>query len=257
VAETKYSTLLVDIEDKVFKITLNRPQKLNALSKELIAELKTALGLFSNDERTGVAIITGSERAFCCGADLEEIKRTKSVKEFQDYIKEVQSLFEIIERLNKPVIAAIAGMAFGGGLELALACDIRISSKEAIFAVPEINIGFLPSAGGMSQLPWLIGKGRAAEMIYTGRRVNATEAHQWGMVNILVETDTLGKEAFELAKEISGKSRMAIHLGKKLLNLTDPGHMQAAKELEVYSAGTLFSLPETQEILDGFDKRGS
>jgi enoyl-CoA hydratase/carnithine racemase len=204
-----------------------------------------------------VAVITGSERAFCCGADLEEIKRINSVKKLQDYMREIQSLFELIESLNKPVIAAIAGMAFGGGLELALACDVRISSKEAIFAAPEINIGFLPSAGGMSRLPWLIGKGRAAEMIYTGRRVNATEAHLWGLVNILVETDTLGKGAFELAKEISGKSRMAIHLGKKLLNLTDPGNIQAARELEVYSAGTLFSLPETQEILSRFDKRKS
>jgi enoyl-CoA hydratase/carnithine racemase len=251
----KYRTLLVDIQDKVFTITLNCPQKLNALSKELIGEFKTALALFSDDEHTRVVIVNGNKKAFCCGADLEEIKRIKTIKEFQDYIREVQSLFQLIEGLNKPVIAAIAGMAFGGGLELALACDIRLCSQEAIFAVPEINIGFLPSAGGMSRLPWLIGKGRAAEMIYTGRRVNATEAHSWGLANILTESDSLEKEASELAKGISEKSPVAIHMAKKLLTLTNSGNIQVAKELEVYSAGTLFSLPETQEILNRFDKR--
>jgi enoyl-CoA hydratase/carnithine racemase len=191
--------LLVEEKDNLSILTLNRPGVMNAFNFELLHALKQEIDSirFKSDSR--VVIITGAgEKAFSAGADLKE-RRTLSDIQVKEYIFTIRNLFSSIERLNKPVIAAINGLALGGGNELVLACDIRIASSKASMGQPETRLAIIPGAGGTQRLPRLIGRGKAKELIFTGRRVGAEEAFQIGLVDKICEPEQLINESINMA----------------------------------------------------------
>ncbi|MDY7394816.1 enoyl-CoA hydratase-related protein [Aureibaculum sp. 2210JD6-5] len=214
-----YSNILVDQNDKITTVTINRPNKLNALNKETLAELHDAFADADSDENTRVIILIGSgEKAFVAGADISEFADF-NVKEGSDLAKEGQKLvFDFIENLSTPVIAAINGFALGGGLELAMACHFRIASDNAKMGLPEVSLGVIPGYGGTQRLPQLVGKGKAMEMIMTARMINADEALKVGLVNYVVGQEELLPLAEKLATKIIQNSPLAIASAIKAIN---------------------------------------
>ena len=199
-------------------LTLNRPAIMNAFNFTLLYELKEKIEelRFRSDVR--VVIITGAgEKAFCAGADLKE-RITLSDIQVKEFIFTIRNLFTSIEYLNKPVIAAVNGVALGGGTELALASDIRIASLNATMGLTETRLGIIPGAGGTQRLPRLVGRGKAKELIFTGKRVGAEEAFQIGLVNQICEQDVLLDECMEMAKLICETGPIAIEQAKYAIN---------------------------------------
>src|SRR5262245_43924477 len=178
-----YDTLLVDRDGPVVILTLNRPKALNALNRRLLDELSQAVQDISADDAVRVAVITGAgDRAFAAGADISEIG-TLNPGEARGFAAFGQQVFARIETLGKPVIAAVNGFALGGGCELAMACTLRVASESAVFGQPEIDLGLVPGFGGSQRLTRLAGRGRALDLLLTGRRITATEAERIGLVN--------------------------------------------------------------------------
>ena len=206
-----YNNLLIADEDQVRTITINRPDKLNALNRETIAELEQALNDADNNKSTRVVIITGSgEKAFVAGADIKEfadfgIEEGKALSR-DGHIK----LFDRVENMSKPTIAAVNGFALGGGLELAMGCHFRIASENAKMGLPEVSLGVIPGYGGTQRLTQLVGKGKAMEMITTAGMMGANDALQWGLVNQVVPQSELMDTCMGIAKKIKKNSPMAI-----------------------------------------------
>jgi len=206
-----YQNILVEQQGQIARITINRPQQLNALNKSTISELNLCLSEMNASSSTRVVIITGSgEKAFVAGAD---------IKEFADFTVEEgqklaavgqESLFTYIENMSKPVIAAINGFALGGGLELAMASHIRVASTNARMGLPEVSLGVIPGYGGTQRLAQLVGKGKANEMVFTAGMINATDALKWGLVNYVEEPQDLLNKAEEIATKIIQNSGTAI-----------------------------------------------
>src|SRR5262249_25986678 len=211
-----YETLLLEIRGAVGLIRLNRPQALNALSATLIEELARALDSLEADDAIGAIVITGSDRAFAAGADIKEMRDKSFAEAFSsDFITRG---WEHVTRCRKPVIAAVAGFAFGGGCELAMMCDIVIAAETAVFGQPEITIGTIPGAGGTQRLTRAIGKSKAMEMILTGRRMDAAEAERSGLVARVVKPEVLIDEAVATAAKIASFSRPAVMMAKEAVN---------------------------------------
>jgi enoyl-CoA hydratase len=206
-----YQNILVEQQGQIARITINRPQQLNALNKSTISELNLCLSEMNASPSTRVVIITGSgEKAFVAGAD---------IKEFADFTVEEgqklaavgqESLFTYIENMSKPVIAAINGFALGGGLELAMSSHIRVASTNARMGLPEVSLGVIPGYGGTQRLAQLVGKGKANEMVFTAGMINATDALKWGLVNYVEEPQDLLNKAEEIATKIIQNSGTAI-----------------------------------------------
>lgn len=232
-----YQNLLVQKTENLTTITINRQSQLNALNKETISELHSALNAADKDSEVGVIILTGSgEKAFVAGAD---------IKEFADYTISQggelamigqQTLFSFIENLGTPVIAAINGFALGGGLELAMAAHFRIASSNAKMGLPEVSLGLIPGYGGTQRLAQLVGKGKANEMIFTAGMIKAEEALYLGLVNYVVELHELLPKCHEIAQKILQNSPMAIRAAIKAVNagLTD-GENGYQVEIEQFS----------------------
>jgi enoyl-CoA hydratase len=205
-----YKHLLVTVDENILIITINRENKMNALCRELIAELKNAIQqLYDKTELKG-AIITGKgDKAFAAGADISEFI---GLNEQQARALAVtgQKVFDMIENAPKPVVAAVNGFALGGGCELAMACHIRIAGETAKFGQPEVNLGIIPGYGGTQRLTRLIGKGRAFELLMTGKMINAAEAYRIGLVNQLVHNENLLQSACEIIELIASKAPVAI-----------------------------------------------
>lgn len=213
-----YETLKLTVEDKVATITINRPEKLNALNATVITELENALKLVEADGAVKALIITGAgDRAFVAGADIAELS-TLDVISGREFAERGQKVFNYIEKFPKPVIAAINGYALGGGSELAWACHFRLASENAKFGQPEVNLGIIPGYGGTQRLVRLVGKGRAAELILLGNQIDAVTAFQWGLVNKVVPQSELMNAAYELAKSLIGKAPVAIRLAIQAIN---------------------------------------
>ncbi|RPD94597.1 enoyl-CoA hydratase [Aureibaculum marinum] len=214
-----YNNILVNQDQQITTITINRPKKLNALNKETLIELHNAFSEAENDKNTRVIILTGSgEKAFVAGADILEFADF-DVKEGSELAKQGQDLvFNFIENLSKPVIAAINGFALGGGLELAMACHFRIASDNAKMGLPETSLGVIPGYGGTQRLPQLVGKGKAMEMIMTARMINAEEALKLALVNYVVTLDELLPLAGKIASKIMQNSPLAIAAAIKAVN---------------------------------------
>jgi enoyl-CoA hydratase len=214
-----YNTILTSQKGYILTITINRPTQLNALNKETIEELTKALHAADEDSSIGVVILTGSgEKAFVAGADIKEFADFNS-EEGADLARQGQkNLFNFIENLSKPVIAAINGFALGGGLELAMATHIRIASSTARMGLPEVSLGVIPGYGGTQRLTQLVGRGKSAEMIFTAGMIKADEALSWGLVNHVVEPEELMGKAEELALKILNNSSTAIASAIRAIN---------------------------------------
>ena len=210
--------LLKEEKDGVILLTLNRPGVMNSLSFDLLRTLQQEVEAIRFMPDVRVVIITGAgEKAFCSGADLKE-RATMSPAQVKEYILTIRNLFTAIEYLNKPVIAAVNGIALGGGTELALASDIRIVSKTALMGLTETRLAIIPGAGGTQRLPRLVGKGKAKELIFTGRRVAADEALTIGLANQICEPDQLLAEAGKMAAMILETGPIAIEQAKYAIN---------------------------------------
>jgi enoyl-CoA hydratase len=208
--------VLVERCGNVGLITLNRPKVFNALSDALTRELTAALDELEADDAIGALVLTGNEKAFAAGADIKEMKSRSFVDVYlSDF---VTSSWERITRCRKPIIAAVAGYALGGGCELALMCDFIIAAETARFGQPEITIGILPGAGATQRLPRFIGKSKAMDMVLTGRMIDAEEAERMGLVARVVPSDKLVEEAVATAQHIASMSRPAVLLAKECVN---------------------------------------
>jgi enoyl-CoA hydratase len=205
-----YSTLLTSLENGIFTVTINRPDKLNALNKDVFTDLDTMLNeVEKNAEIRGVIITGAGQKAFVAGADISEFQGLHG-RQGMDLARRGQDIFFRIEGCTKPVIAAVNGFALGGGCELAMACHIRIASENARFGQPEVNLGLIPGYGGTQRLVQLIGKGRALELLMTAGMIDASTALQYGLVNHVVSLDQLLPKATEILTVISTKAPLAI-----------------------------------------------
>jgi len=214
-----YQNLLSEKRNRILYITINRESKLNALNVETLHELSLVLTEAINDEQIGGIILTGAgEKAFIAGADIKEFS-SYSEEEGRQLAEEGQNkVFDVIQNSSKAVVAAINGYALGGGLELALACHIRIASTKAHLGLPEVTLGLIPGYGGTQRLTQLVGKGKALEMILTGDMINASEALIFGLVNHVVEPDQLLKKTDEIMLKILSRSPLAVAAAIKSVN---------------------------------------
>ena len=242
-----YQNLIYGSEGAVGVIRLNRPQKKNSLNAELRKELTRLLGEIAEDAGVRAVVVTGGEEIFCAGADIGEIQEAKSAQAAYQHAREFQLLFDQIEALPQPAIAAVSGWALGGGCELALACDFRIASESAKFGLPEIKIGAFPAGGGTQRLPRLIGRAKAKEMIFTGEPIGAEEALALGLVMKVVPKEKLLEEARAFAAKLAALPRLALEAAKKLINCGPEMDLASALELEARCLGTLAATRDLHE----------
>jgi enoyl-CoA hydratase len=227
-----YSTLLYSVEDGIATVTINRPDKLNAVNAAAKSELRDLFTSLRTDRSISVVIITGAgEKAFVAGTDIKELTELNGVSG-KEFSAKGQEVFDLIEDLGKPVIAAVNGYALGGGCELALACHIRIASEKARFGQPEVTLGIIPGYGGTQRLARLIGRGRAMEMILTGAQMDAAEALRVGLVNKVVPLAELMPRARAMAGVIASFGQVAIRMALKAVNATQDVPLGAGQKLE-------------------------
>ncbi len=239
----------LEFDGEIAILTLNRPEKLNALDTETRKELMEAF--MQAEQKARVAIITGSGKAFAAGADINElIQRTPSIA--LEAGKLGTELFNRIEESDLVTIAAINGFALGGGCELAMACDIRIASKKAKFGQPEINIGIIPGAGGTQRLPRLVGLGMAKKMVLTGEMIDAEEAFRIGLVEEVVDDEKLMERAREIARKILEKPPLAVKYAKKALNASRNMSLLDGLRYELSLFSILFSTEDAKEGMRAF-----
>lgn len=204
-------------EDGILWLRFNRPEALNAINEEFVTELKKAIEIAKLDKEIRVMVLTGEGRAFCAGADVKMFSRLSAFKA-REVIEELGKALEELEDLSIPVIAAVNGLALGGGCEIAMACDIVIASENAVFGQPEINLGIIPGAGGTQRLARIVGWKKAMELCLTGDRIDAKTAEKLGLVNKVVEHDKLIEEVKKFAEKLKAKSPKALMLVKQAVN---------------------------------------
>jgi enoyl-CoA hydratase len=210
-----FTQIIVETHDRVGLIRLNRPKALNALNRQLMQEIGTALRKFDENPDIGAMVLTGDVRSFAAGADIKEMAEASSI---QMLTTDTISLWDQVASIKKPVLAAVSGWCLGGGNELAMACDLIVASESARFGQPEINIGVIPGAGGTQRLTRAVGKGLAMEMVLNNRHLTAKEALQYGLVNKVVPDELYLEETLKLAAEIAARAPLAIRFGKEMVN---------------------------------------
>jgi enoyl-CoA hydratase len=236
--------------EKVGVITLNRPKQLNALNSELMVELGTALKAFDADPQIGCIILTGNEKAFAAGADIGAMATYTYADVYKnDYIT---SEWETLRSIRKPVIAAVAGFALGGGCEVAMMCDFIIAADNARFGQPEIKLGIIPGAGGTQRLPRAIGKAKAMDLALTGRMMNADEAERAGLVSRVVPLDKLMDEALSAALSICDYSQIAVMSAKESVNRAFESSLSDGIMFERRMFHALFATEDQKEGMDAF-----
>jgi enoyl-CoA hydratase/carnithine racemase len=243
-----YQTLKYSEEGAVAIIQLDRPQKKNSLNLQMRQELARLLHELADKATVRAVVLTGGEEIFCAGADIAEIEGSQSAESAYKHAREFQILFDQLESLPQPVVAAVSGYALGGGCELALACDFRIASETARFGLPEIKIGAFPGGGGTQRLARLIGVAKAKEMILLGEPVTAQEALAAGMVNKIVAKEQLSKETWELAGRLAALPRLALQASKMLINKSQELNLTSGLELE---ARTFGGIAHTHDLGEG------
>ncbi len=244
----KYQNLLLEIQNKIAVVTINRPDKLNALNAQTMSELKDVFNSLNNNDEVYVVILTGSgEKAFIAGADIKELNQLDMISG-KEFAEKGQEVFNIIENLGKPVIAAVNGFALGGGSEIALACHIRLASENAKFGQPEVNLGIIPGYGGTQRLTRLINSGRAMEYILTGDMIAADEAYRIGLVNHVYPQAELMDKALEMANKIVSKGQNAIRLAIKAVNIVDE---VSSREGQNYEASLFALCCGTEDFKEG------
>lgn len=238
-----YENLLVERDGAVLVVTINRPDKLNALNTKTVTELGQVMESAQADEGVRVIVLTGAgEKSFVAGADINELA-VQSPVSGREHARSGQATFDRIERLGKPVIAAVNGFALGGGCELAMACTMRIAADHAKFGQPEINLGLIPGYAGSQRLPRLVGRGRALELLLTGNQITADEAWRIGLVNKVVPGAQLMTEARALAQLLASKAPVAV---RYILDAVAGGLEMSFADAQTYEA-TLFGLIATTD----------
>ncbi|RJF94016.1 enoyl-CoA hydratase [Sphingomonas cavernae] len=246
---TAYETLLVENRGPVTLITLNRPQALNALNSQVLAELIAALEAFDKDDAQGCAVITGSEKAFAAGADIKEM----SGQGFADmYGSNFFAGYDRVAATRKPVIAAVAGYALGGGCELAMMCDFILAGDNAKFGQPEIKLAVTPGMGGSQRLPRAVGKAKAMEMCLTGRLMDAEEAERSGLVARVVPAAELVEDAVRTASTIAGMAPLAVKANKEMVNAAYETNLQMGIQFERRLFHGLFGTEDQKEGMAAF-----
>ena len=245
-----YETLLTESRDGIGIVTVNRPDVRNALNRRVMEELRYVLEGFREDDGVGAVIFTGAgEKAFVAGADIGELRGRTLL---DGLAAKMQRLYDEIEGFEKPTIAAVNGYALGGGCELAMACDIRIASENARFGLPETALSIIPGAGGTQRLARLIGKGRAVEMILTGRTIDAEEAHNVGLVSRVVPRAGLIDAARETAGQILSKGPLAVRLAKLVVQTGFETDQQTGLVVERLAQTVLYTSEDKQEGTSAF-----
>jgi enoyl-CoA hydratase len=242
-----YENIILEKEENIAIITFNRPEAMNALNNQTRAEFRAAIEDVAADDTIKVLILTGSGKAFVAGSDIKEFNQTTPYAAHN-----ITRLGEMVEKLEKPVIAAVNGFCLGGGNEIAMGCDIIIASEKAKFGQTEINIGIIPGGGGTQRLPRLIGACRAKELIFTGDIIRADEADRLGLVNRVVPMDELMPAARELAKKIATKSAAALKLAKTAINRGMQTNLESGLKYEYELYSLSLSLEDKAEGVAAF-----
>ena len=241
----------VEVEGAMAIVTMNRPKAMNALNNQTLGELNALFDYFRKDNEIFGVIITGEGKAFVAGADISQMCGY-SAEQGRDYADYAQSVFNKIENLEKPVIAAVNGYALGGGCELSMSCDIRIASDKAVFGQPEVNLGVIPCFGGTQRLSRLVGTGIAKELIYTGRNVKPEEAKAIGLVNRVVPAESLLEEAKDMMKLILSKAPMAVRYSKVAINQGINMDLVRGLEFEKDVCALTFGSEDSKEGMSAF-----
>jgi len=249
------SPIQVERLERVLRITVDRPDALNAINSETLSELIATLTSAATDPNVRAVIITGAgDQAFMGGASIKEMS-WKSTQAARRFAREGHRLARLIEEIEKPVIAAINGLALGGGFELALACDVRIASDRARMGAPDIGLGICPGWGGTIRLARIVGEGFAREMIFSGRIISADEAQRVGLVNRVVPHHTLAKEVFDLASTMASQAPIAIAYAKRCMNSARSVEMDVLSELEAGLFALCFSTDDQREGMAAFNEK--
>jgi enoyl-CoA hydratase len=247
-----YTNILLEIGSKIATITINRPKALNALNQETLLELIDCFKNVKDNDDAQIVILTGSgEKAFVAGADISFMRELNPLA-VRAFACLGQECMDTIERLEKPVIAAVNGFALGGGCELAISCDIRLASDNAKFGQPEVNLGILPGFGGTQRLPRLIGRGRASELIFTGDMIDAAEAFRIGLVNRVFPQDKLLPACREMAHKIISRGPVAVRLSKDAIINGSEMDLARACAYEVDQFALSFTSADQKEGMDAF-----
>ncbi|HEY1723372.1 MAG TPA: enoyl-CoA hydratase [Magnetospirillaceae bacterium] len=246
-------TIIVETKGAVGLVTLNRPKALNALNGQLVRELGAALLDFDANDAIGAIVITGSERAFAAGADIKEMQPFTYM---DAYLKDfITAEWETVTRIRKPVIAAVAGFALGGGCELAMMCDFIIAADTAKFGQPEITLGIIPGAGGTQRLTRLVGKAKAMDLVLTGRMMDAAEAERSGLVSRVVPAADLVTEALKAAEKIAAHSRPSVMMGKEAVNRALETTLAEGVRFERRLFHSLFATEDQKEGMAAFAEK--
>jgi enoyl-CoA hydratase len=247
-----YETLIVETRGKVGLITLNRPKALNALNSQLISELNVVLDGFEKDPAIGCIVVTGSEKAFAAGADILEMK-DKTYPE--SYLEDFITAWDRVGQRRKPMIAAVAGFALGGGCELAMMCDFILAAETAKFGQPEIKLGVMPGAGGTQRLTRFVGKSKAMEMCLTGRMMDAAEAERVGLVSRIVPVADLIEEAVKVAGQIADMSMPTVMMTKESVNRSYETTLAEGIRFERRVFHAMFAMADQKEGMSAFAEK--
>jgi len=249
-----YENITVETKGRVGIIRLNRPQALNALNKALIAELTQAIEAFDADHRVGCMLITGSDKAFAAGADIKEMADKPFI---EAYLGDFVSNWNAAAKTRKPIVAAVAGFALGGGCELAMQCDVVIAADNAKFGQPEIKLGVIPGIGGTQRLTHAVGKAKAMDLILTGRMMDAAEAEKSGLVARVVPAASLMEEAMKVADTIANMSLPSVLAGKEAVNRAFESGLSEGTAFERRIFHSLFATEDQKEGMKAFVEKRS
>ncbi len=249
------SALLSRTNGPVAVLTLNRPARRNAIGSDVLGLLAAAVAAAAADDQVRALVIAGAGRAFCAGADLTEIEALPDARAFRGFIARMTEVYQLIADCPKPSVAALHGVAFGGGLELALACDLRVAERDARLGVPEMKLGVLPGAGGTQRLPRLVPAGIAKQMILTGEPITAPRAHALGLVNELAGPGEAVTAALGLAGQLAAGAPLALAAGKRLIDQGPGMDLAAAISYERESVSMLFGTADRTAGLAAFRAR--
>lgn len=247
-----FKTLRYELADGIATVTINRPEKNNAISMEMRADFRALADELYTDEGVRVVVFTGTGKTFSVGADVSTFETDWNTPVFRANTRLLTNFFNDLEALEKPLIAAINGTCVGGGLELALACDLRLAARSARFGLPENNLGLIPGIGGCSRLVKLVGFGRAKELVLTGEIISAEDAHRYGLVSRVVDDDALLPEARGLAERLSAKAPQALGIAKRVLQNCVSADLGTARTLESFGQSILIKTADHREGVNAF-----
>jgi enoyl-CoA hydratase/carnithine racemase len=247
-----YETFEYTLADGIGLVRLNRPKKLNTINPEMVGELRDLVAATHRDKNVRVLVFTGNGRAFSAGADISRLVEIDGATGFMDFIENIQTVYNAIEDLGRPTIAALNGLAFGGGCELALACDLRIMAEDAKIGVPEIQIGALPGAGGTQRLSHMLPPAIAKQMIYFGEPLSSQAAAQYGLVNAVVPAAQVLDVAMEWARKLAKLPPVALRCAKLLVHIGNDADIKTGIEAERQAMAFLFGTEDRNEGMRAF-----